>query len=134
MSASAKAGTCPRSPRSRCSLENEVAAGSPLSQLAIRGSGGKARGSDHAAPKLLIPDMTSTNSRLALALVVSSTILSGSMISAQPAAPQAGRDFKPAGEPLAPPQPPQRPQFPTGPVEVNGIAAKVNGRVVTKNQ
>src|SRR5688572_29363389 len=57
--------------------------------------------------------MTSTNSRLALALVVSSAILSGSGISAQQAAP---------------------PQRPAGPIEVNGIAAKVNGRVVTKNQ
>ena len=59
------------------------------------------------------PDMTSTHSRLALALVISSAILSGSGISAQQAAP---------------------PQRPSGPIEVNGIAAKVNGRVVTKNQ
>ncbi len=34
------------------------------------------------------------------------------------------------------PAPPQRPAAPapSGPVEVNGIAAKVNGRVITKNQ
>ncbi len=36
----------------------------------------------------------------------------------------------------APPAPPQRPvpQRPAGPIEVNGIAAKVNGHVITKNQ
>jgi peptidyl-prolyl cis-trans isomerase SurA len=36
----------------------------------------------------------------------------------------------------APPAPPRPapPQRPAGPVEVNGIAAKVNGRVITKNQ
>ena len=34
--------------------------------------------------------------------------------------------------PAVPPQ--QRPQMPSGPIEVNGIAAKVNGRVITKNQ
>jgi peptidyl-prolyl cis-trans isomerase SurA len=31
-------------------------------------------------------------------------------------------------------QPPAPPPMPTGPIEVNGIAAKVNGRVITKNQ
>ncbi len=50
------------------------------------------------------------NSRFALALVFAATILSESKISAQPVA------------------------IPSGPIEVNGIAAKVNGRVVTKNQ
>ncbi len=59
------------------------------------------------------------NSRLALALVLTGATLTGS-ISAQEAAPQ-------------PPQP-APPQRPSGPIEVNGIAAKVNGRVVTKNQ
>lgn len=78
--------------------------------------------------------MTSMKSRFSLALVVSSVILSGSVISAQPDEPQNGRDFKSAGEPLTPPQPAQRPHFPSGPIEVNGIAAKVNGRVITKNQ
>ncbi len=32
------------------------------------------------------------------------------------------------------PQAPQRPAAPSGPVEVNGIAAKVNGKVITRNQ
>ena len=61
------------------------------------------------------------NSRLGLApifaMVISGVILSGSASSAQ--------------TPIAPtPQP----AAPKGPVEVNGIAAKVNGRVITKNQ
>jgi peptidyl-prolyl cis-trans isomerase SurA len=60
--------------------------------------------------------MTSMNPRLALALVLTGATLTGSMF-AQEAAPQ-------------PPPPPA----PSGPIEVNGIAAKVNGRVVTKNQ
>ncbi len=34
----------------------------------------------------------------------------------------------------APPQAMRRPPMPSGPIEVNGIAAKVNGRVITKNQ
>lgn len=54
--------------------------------------------------------------RLALAMVISSAILSGTGASGQVAA--------------APPAPPR----PSGPIEVNGIAAKVNGRVITKNQ
>ncbi|MES2661255.1 MAG: peptidylprolyl isomerase [Verrucomicrobiota bacterium] len=57
------------------------------------------------------------NSRFAAVLAVSGMILPGSGISAQPAPP--------------PQAPPQRP---AGPIEVNGIAAKVNGRVITKNQ
>lgn len=57
------------------------------------------------------------NSRLALALVLTGATLTGPAIFAQPAAPQ--------------PAPPPRP---SGPIEVNGIAAKVNGRVITKNQ
>lgn len=61
--------------------------------------------------------MTSMNPRLALALVLTGATLTGS-ISAQ----QAG------------PQPPQPPPRPSGPIEVNGITAKVNGRVITKNQ
>jgi len=64
--------------------------------------------------------MTSMHSRLALALVLSSAILPSFAVSAQQAPP-----------PQAPPQPPARP---SGPIEVNGIAAKVNGRVITKNQ
>ncbi len=47
-----------------------------------------------------------------LALIISAAILSGSSVSAQ--------------------QAPTR--MPSGPIEVNGIAAKVNGRVVTNNQ
>ncbi len=52
------------------------------------------------------------NPRLALPLVISGAILAATAASAQQA-------------------PPQRP---AGPVEVNGVAAKVNGRVITKNQ
>ena len=52
------------------------------------------------------------NSRLTLAMVLSCATFSGSSVSAQFAAPQ----------------------MPTGPIEVNGFAATVNGRVVTKNQ
>jgi len=36
--------------------------------------------------------------------------------------------------PPAPTRAPQRPAAPSGPVEVNGIAAKVNGKVITRNQ
>jgi peptidyl-prolyl cis-trans isomerase SurA len=64
--------------------------------------------------------MTSMHSRLALVLVLSGAILPSFGVSAQQAPP-----------PQAPPQPPPRP---SGPIEVNGIAAKVNGRVITKNQ
>lgn len=36
---------------------------------------------------------------------------------------------------LPPPRPPKaRPPMPSGPIEVNGIAAKVNGHVITKNE
>ena len=52
------------------------------------------------------------NPRLALPLVISGAILAATAVSAQQA-------------------PPQRP---AGPIEVNGIAAKVNGRAITKNQ
>jgi peptidyl-prolyl cis-trans isomerase SurA len=34
----------------------------------------------------------------------------------------------------APPIPPPQPPRPSGPIEVNGIAAKVNGKVITKNE
>ena len=34
----------------------------------------------------------------------------------------------------ASPAPPARPRLPAGPIEVNGIAAKVNGRVITRNE
>jgi peptidyl-prolyl cis-trans isomerase SurA len=58
--------------------------------------------------------MTFMNSRFGLALVatISSAALSGSVASAQALGPVR----------------------PSGPVEVNGIAAKVNGHVITKNQ
>lgn len=36
--------------------------------------------------------------------------------------------------PLAPPAAPPKPVAPSGPIEVNGIAAKVNGKVITRNQ
>ena len=52
------------------------------------------------------------NPRLALPLVISCAALAATSASAQQTTPQR----------------------PSGPVEVNGIAAKVNGRVVTKNQ
>ena len=61
--------------------------------------------------------MTSMNSRLALTLVFTGATLTATGISAQPVAPQ-----------------PAPPPLPSGPIEVNGIAAKVNGRVITKNQ
>jgi parvulin-like peptidyl-prolyl isomerase len=59
-------------------------------------------------------------SRLALATFLAGTTLAATGIYAQ----------------QAPPRPPQAPQpaRPSGPVEVNGIAAKVNGRVITKNE
>ncbi len=61
------------------------------------------------------------NPRFALPLVIFGVILSGRGVSAQQAPP--------------PPQAPSgAPMRPSGPVEVNGISAKVNGRVVTKNQ
>ena len=56
--------------------------------------------------------MTPHPSRLILALMLVGTILSGPGLHAQVA----------------------RPQRPTSSIEVNGIAAKVNGRVITKNQ
>jgi peptidyl-prolyl cis-trans isomerase SurA len=52
------------------------------------------------------------NPRLVLPLVISGAILTATAASAQQAPPQRA----------------------SGPVEVNGIAAKVNGRVITKNQ
>jgi parvulin-like peptidyl-prolyl isomerase len=58
------------------------------------------------------------NPRLVLPLVIFGAILSGPGVSAQ----QAPRPQQAA------------PQRPSGPIEVNGIAAKVNGRVITKNQ
>ena len=58
------------------------------------------------------------NSRLALPLVIFGAIFSSPAVYAQQA-----------------PRPPQAPPpRPSGPIEVNGIAAKVNGRVVTKYQ
>lgn len=54
------------------------------------------------------------NPSFAATLAFSSLILASPGLRAQPAAPA--------------------PQMPSGPIEVNGIAAKVNGRVVTKNQ
>jgi len=56
------------------------------------------------------------NLRFVLPLVIFGAIFSGSGVSAQL------------------PPPPRRPAPPSGPIEVNGIAAKVNGRVITKNQ
>lgn len=56
-------------------------------------------------------------SRLALATFLAGTTLAATGVYAQ----------------QAPPRPPQSAR-PSGPVEVNGIAAKVNGRVITKNE
>lgn len=69
--------------------------------------------------------------RLAHILVLAATFLPGLPIHAEDEAPAP----VPAA-PLAPPAPPSlvRPSAASGPVEVNGIAAKVNGRVITKNQ
>ena len=58
------------------------------------------------------------NSRFALPLVIFGVILSTRGVSAQ----------------QAPPAPAAPPTRPSGPIEVNGISAKVNGRVITKNQ
>jgi hypothetical protein len=55
----------------------------------------------------------------AVTLAIAALLLHGASIQAQQAPPSA-----PA------PTPPK----PSGPVEVNGIAAKVNGRVITKNE
>ncbi|MEO5712541.1 MAG: SurA N-terminal domain-containing protein [Luteolibacter sp.] len=59
-------------------------------------------------------------SRFALATLLAGTFLASPWGSAQEAPPEA---------------PPQAPRpMPSGPIEVNGIAAKVNGKVITKNQ
>ncbi|MGL4401558.1 MAG: SurA N-terminal domain-containing protein, partial [Luteolibacter sp.] len=60
------------------------------------------------------------NPRLALPSAIFCAILSHQGVSAQQAPPQA-------------PQAPTMPR-PTGAIEVNGISAKVNGRVITKNE
>ena len=61
--------------------------------------------------------MTPMKSRIALATMLAGTFIASPWVSAQQAAPQ-----------------PPQPQRPSGPVEVNGIAAKVNGKVITKNE
>lgn len=58
------------------------------------------------------------NSRIALAAVLAGTFIATPGICAQQE---------------APPRPPQ-PSRPSGPIEVNGIAAKVNGKVITRNE
>ncbi len=68
--------------------------------------------------------MTLMHPRFALALVMSAAVVSLSQGVAQPAEPLDQL------EPPVPVAPPVR----TGPVEVNSIAAKVNGRVITTNQ
>ena len=65
-----------------------------------------------AAPACTIPQTTFMKPRIALVLVLTATLLSG----------------------LAAPPQASPPPAPGGPVEVNGIAAKVNGRCITKNQ
>ena len=94
----------------------------PLSPLANQ------RRHEEAFPRLAPPQQPSLlpislmNPRLTLALVLSASSLLAPLGSAQFAPPQ----------PLQPVQP--KPAPPSGPVEVNGIAAKVNGRVITKNE
>jgi len=66
--------------------------------------------------------ITFMKQRPALALLVSAILLPGTSARAQ--------QELPAPVPPKPAAPPQ----PKGPVEVNGIAAKVNGQVITKNQ
>jgi len=61
--------------------------------------------------------------------LVAIVVQTGSLLAQQPAAPPA-----PAQELTNPARPPARPRPPTGPVEINGIAAKVNGKVITKNE
>jgi peptidyl-prolyl cis-trans isomerase SurA len=68
-------------------------------------------------------------SRFALSLVLAATLSPGLRSQAQPGSPQAPSPTLPPQAPR--PAPPPRP---SGPVEVNGIAAKVNGAVVTRNQ
>ena len=62
--------------------------------------------------------------RPALALALAGSLCPASLLLAQE---------EPAPAPAPPPQQ-RQPQMPSGPIEVNGIAAKVNGRVITKNQ
>ena len=49
-------------------------------------------------------------------------------------APDAPVPEAPVPQAPMPVRPPPRPQMPAGPIEVNGIAAKVNGHVITKNE
>lgn len=62
--------------------------------------------------------MTPMISRFALATMLVGTFTASPRVFAQQAAPQ----------------PPAQPTRPTGTIEVNGIAAKVNGKVITKNE
>ena len=70
--------------------------------------------------------ITFTKPRLALSLAMAATLLPG--ISAHAEAEYEIRSETP------PDAPTRRAAQPSGPVEVNGIAAKVNGQVITKNQ
>jgi peptidyl-prolyl cis-trans isomerase SurA len=63
--------------------------------------------------------MTPSNPRLALAILLVGFTTASSWVSAQ--------------QPLTPPLL-SRPTRPTGPIEVDGIAAKVNGKVITRNE
>jgi len=69
--------------------------------------------------------------RFTSALVMAASLFAGFHVSAQ--APDSTSNPVPG---LAPPPPQGRLRMPVpkGPIEVNGIAAKVNGRVITKNQ
>ena len=65
----------------------------------------------------------------ALAAALSGT----SFLHAQPE-PPSPPELPPSSGPAALPAPAPVPQMPTGPIEVNGIVGKVNGRIITKNQ
>ena len=61
--------------------------------------------------------------------LVATLVLTGSILAQEPATtPNPAPELTPSA------RPPARPRTPTGPVLVNGIAAKVNGKVITTNE
>ena len=72
------------------------------------------------------------NSPFPLSLGLVAILAQAGLIHAQEAAAQDSD--VPAQEAPVQPRQPQRPPMPKGPIEVNGIAAKVNGKVITKNE
>jgi len=75
------------------------------------------------------------NSPFPLSLGLAAILAQAGLIHAQEASPpDAPAPDVPAQEAPVQPRQPQRPPMPKGPIEVNGIAAKVNGKVITKNE